>query len=217
MAGSLVQLVMSTLTIAAAPAKSPPVRKAEAMPRILRASSRAERRLLAQLSRRDPAVAGAIESEYGRILLGYLRQLLDDAGAAEEVMQQVLLEAWQRGDTFDPRRASVLTWLMTIARSRAIDLMRKRVPEPRDPAAATALLDRDSAEEDHASAVAERWQMAHLLAQLAPAHAELLRMRFQFGMSQSEIAEQVGIPLGTVKTRMVSALEQIRRLMEEGQ
>ena len=132
-------------------------------------------------------------------------------------MQQVLLEAWQRGPSFDPRRASVLTWLMTIARSRAIDVLRRRVPEPHDPALATALLDRAGAEEDHASVLAERWQLTYLLSTLEPSRAELLRMRFQLGMSQSEIAAQTGIPLGTVKTRMVSALEQLRGSLEEGE
>jgi RNA polymerase sigma-70 factor (ECF subfamily) len=168
-----------------------------------------------QLARRDPAAAAAIQSAYGRILMGFLSQLLGDGGAAEDVMQQVLLEAWQRGESFDPARASVLTWLMTIARSRAIDLLRRRVPEPHDPAMATALLDRDSAVEDHAEAIAARWQLTYLLSTLAPDHAELLRMRFQLDMSQSEIAEQTGIPLGTVKTRMVRALEQLRGRMEE--
>jgi RNA polymerase sigma-70 factor (ECF subfamily) len=168
-----------------------------------------------QLARRDPAAAAAIQSAYGRILMGYLSQLLGDGGAAEDVMQQVLLEAWQRGESYDPARASVLTWLMTIARSRAIDLLRRRVPEPHDPAFATALLDREGAVEDHAGALAERWQLAYLLSTLPRDHADLLRMRFQLGMSQTEIAEQTGIPLGTVKTRMVRALEQLRGLMED--
>lgn len=171
---------------------------------------------MGQLSRQDPGAAQTIQAEYGTVLFGYLRQVLNDRGAAEDVLQQVLLEAWQGGSRYDARRASVMTWLMTIARSRAIDAMRRRVPEPRDPAVATALLDRHHVEDDHAGAVAEQWQLTYLLSTLAPARAELLRMRFQLGMSQSEIAAQTGIPLGTVKTRMVSALEQLRGLMEEG-
>ncbi len=206
---------MSALAIATAAAKSGSLRQAEGMPSRPRSASRAERRLLRGLARRDPSVAEAIQAEYGRVLLGYLRNLLDDSGAAEDVLQQVLLEAWQRGPTFDSARASVLTWLMTIARSRAIDVLRRRVPEPHDPAVATALLDRDAIEQDPASEIAERWQMAYLLSTLSPAHADLLRMRFELGMSQSEIAEQTGIALGTVKTRMVSALEQLRGLMGE--
>jgi len=191
----------------------PAVREARAMPSKPRRASRAERTLLRQLARQDPGAAETIQAEYGRVLLGYLRQLMDDDGA-EDVLQQVLLEAWQRGARFDPTRASVLTWLMTIARSRAIDAMRRRVPEPYDPSVTTALLDRGAAGADPADAVAERWQLTYLLSTLPAGHADLLRMRFQLGMSQSEIAEQTGIALGTVKTRMVRALEQLRELVE---
>lgn len=206
---------MSTLAIATGPRSAPAVRQAGGVPSRLRRAEPDEPRLLRQLAQRDPDVAATIQSAYGRILLGYLRQLLDDGGAAEDVLQQVLLEAWQRGASFDPARASVLTWLMTIARSRAIDVLRRRVPEPHDPALATALLDREGAVEDHAGALAERWQLAYLLSKLPSDHADLLRMRFELAMSQTEIAEQTGIPLGTVKTRMVRALEQLRGLMEQ--
>ena len=176
---------------------------------------RFERRLLRQLAARDPAAAAAVQERYGRVLHGYLRQLLDDPGMAEDVMQQVLLEAWQRGPSYDPGRASLLTWLMTIARSRGIDAMRRRVPEPHDPALATALLDRNDRAEDHAEQLAASWQLAHLLGALPPEQSRLLRMRFQLALSQSEIAERTGIPLGTVKSRMASALERLRELLEE--
>lgn len=180
--------------------------------------TREQRLLLRRLAERDPAAAKDIQEQYGRVLRGLLRQMLDDAGTAEEVFQQVLLEAWQRGPTYDPGRASLATWLITIARSRAIDAMRRRVPEPHDPTVATALLDRAGAVEDHAEEVASQWRLAYLLSTLPRAQAELLRMRFQLNLSQSEISERTGIPLGTVKTRMVSALEALRALLaEEGE
>ena len=207
---------MGTSATATAPRSMPAVREARAMPLKPRRGSRSERTLLRQLARQDPAAAETIQAEYGRVLLGYVRQLMDDHSAAEDVLQQVLLEAWQRGARFDPKRASVLTWLMTIARSRAIDAMRRRVPEPRDPSVTMALLDRSAAGADPADAVAAQWQVTYLLSTLPASHADLLRMRFQLGMSQSEIAEHTGIALGTVKTRMVKALEQLRELLEEG-
>ena len=69
-------------------------------------------------------------------LLGFLTQMLRDPGTAEDVLQQVLLEVWQRAENYDPDRASLLTWVLTIARSRALDELRRRVPEPLDPAVA---------------------------------------------------------------------------------
>lgn len=191
------------------------LRQAVRMSREQPAESREERLLLRRLAERDEAVAADIQARYGRVLQGYLRQLLGDEGTAEEVLQQVLLEAWQRGPSYDPGRASLLTWLMTIARSRGIDAMRRRVPEPQDPATATALLDRGTAVEDHAGEVASRWRLAYLLSTLPESQSRLLRMRFELNLSQSEIAERTGIPLGTVKTRMVSALEALRRLLAE--
>jgi RNA polymerase sigma-70 factor, ECF subfamily len=64
---------------------------------------------------------------------------LGDRGAAEDVHQQVFLEVWQRAPGYDPYRASIFTWIMAIARSRAVDELRRRVPEPRDPGEQSAL------------------------------------------------------------------------------
>jgi RNA polymerase sigma-70 factor (ECF subfamily) len=103
---------------------------------------------------------------------------------------------------------------MTIARSRAIDHLRRRVPEPHDPTVTTSLIDRLSPQEHLADDLAEQWRMAHLLTQLPLEEARILRMRFHDEMSQSEIAAATGMPLGTVKMRMVSALARLRELME---
>jgi len=179
-----------------------------------RDQTRAERVLVAQLARQDPEAAAGIQAEFGGVLKGYLRHLLGDEWAAEDVLQRVLLEAWRGGPSFDPARGSLLSWLMTIARSRAIDALRRRVPEPHDPTSST-LLERAGEVEDHAEAVAAQWQLTYLLSLLSPQQAELLRMRFQLGLSQTEIAEQTGIALGTIKTRMAGALERLRTLMGE--
>jgi RNA polymerase sigma-70 factor (ECF subfamily) len=142
--------------------------------------------------------------------------MLRDGTAAEDVLQQVMLEVWQRGSRFDPARGSLISWLMTITRSRAIDYMRRQVPEPQDPATTTRLIDRLASQEHAADDLAEQWRMAHLLTQLPREEARILKLRFHADMSQREIAAETGIPLGTVKMRMVSALARLRELMEEG-
>lgn len=129
-------------------------------------------------------------------------------------MQQVFLEVWQRGPSYDPERASLLTWVMTIARSRAIDHLRRRVPEPRDPAGTLALLESDGLDAS-LDELAEQWRIAGLLARLSDEEADLLRRRFYDDMSQREIARITGIPLGTVKMRMVQGLERMRELLAE--
>ena len=71
-------------------------------------------------------------AEFGGTVFGYLVKTLGDRGVAEDVHQQVFLEVWKRSPSYDPERAGLLTWIMQIARSRAIDQMRKRIPDPVD-------------------------------------------------------------------------------------
>jgi RNA polymerase sigma-70 factor, ECF subfamily len=179
-----------------------------------RTPTRSEQRLAARLAGGEERALKQIEKEYSGLLRGYLQQVLGDRASAEDVLQQVMLEVWQRGKSFDPSRASVSTWVMMIARSRAIDHLRRRVPEPHDPAVTASLVDRVAPQEHIAETLAEQWQMAHLLTQLPREEAQILRMRFHEELSQREIAARTGIPLGTVKTRMVSALARLRVLME---
>ena len=97
------------------------------------ASDDEERRLIAMLGGGDPVAIGLVEDRYGRLLIGFLSEALPDRASAEDVKQQVLLEIWRRGPEYDPERGGLLTWMMTIARSRAIDELRRRRPEPVDP------------------------------------------------------------------------------------
>ena len=179
-----------------------------------RSPSRSERRLAARLARGDETALKEIEAEYAGMMRGYLRQMLRDSSSSEDVAQQVMLEVWQRRASFDPSRSSLSSWIMMIAKSRAIDLMRRQVPEPHDPAVTATLVDRGASEQDPADELAEQWRMAHLLTLLPRDEAEILRMRFHDEMSQSEIAAATGIALGTVKMRMVSALGRLREMIE---
>jgi RNA polymerase sigma-70 factor, ECF subfamily len=177
-----------------------------------RAGDRGERRLALRLRNGDPDALAEVHRTYGGMVLGYLRGALRDAAAAEDVHQEVFLEVWRRGPSYDPDRSSLGTWVMLIARSRAIDHLRRRIPEPIDPQSPGA----DQAEDPTASPdlLVERWAMAVHLARLPDEQARILRMRFEQGFSQTEIAERTGIPLGTVKTYMVRGLRRLRELME---
>jgi RNA polymerase sigma-70 factor (ECF subfamily) len=174
-----------------------------------------DRQLADGLRRRDAHTIARLHAEYGRTVLGFLARTLRNRATAEDVFQQVFLEAWERGPSFDPERGSVLTWLMTIARSRAIDQLRRRVPEPHDPAGSLALLEGRSDPEAGIDGLLEQWRMAHLLGRLPAEQADLLRRRFYGGRSQSEIASETGIPLGTGKMRMVQALARLREMIDE--
>ena len=187
------------------------------MPRLPPGRPSPEDRLVAGLRRADPDALAQAHRDFGGAVLGYLRRVLGDPAAAEDVHQEVFLEVWRRGPSFDPDRSSLGTWILLIARSRAIDHMRKRVPEPRDPLgpAGFALRETEHDPETSPDALVERWGMAMRLGRLPEHEAAVLRMRFHDGLSQSEIAERTGIPLGTIKTHMVRGLRRLRAMVDE--
>jgi RNA polymerase sigma-70 factor (ECF subfamily) len=167
------------------------------------------------LQRGDPSALTSAHERYGPAVLGYLRRALGDPASAEDVHQEVFLEVWRRGPDFDPARASLGTWIMLIARSRAIDHLRKRVPEPRDPQGPDgAALEQREDPSAGPDALLERWRMALLLSRLPDDEARVLRLRFHEGLSQSEIAASTGVPLGTVKTWMVRGLGRLREMID---
>lgn len=126
-------------------------------------AEREERRLAARLARQDPAALQEAYERYGRTTFGFLLRALRDRATAEDVQQQVWLEIWQRAGGYDPARAKLLTWVMLIARSRAVDQMRRRVPEPQDPTTSPAL---EEPVEPVVDGLVEQWHMTHLLRQL---------------------------------------------------
>lgn len=179
-----------------------------------RCPERAELRLAARLRDGDPNALAEIYRQYGATTFGYLVRVLHDRGAAEDVQQQVYTELWRRAGEFDPERAGLLTWTMTITRSRAIDYLRRRVPEPRDPDVAARTIEAGQGVEAESDALADRWRMAHYLGRLPEDERVLLRLRFYEELSQTEIAERTGVALGTVKARMVRGLRRLREMIE---
>jgi RNA polymerase sigma-70 factor (ECF subfamily) len=178
------------------------------------APSSTELRIAAGLRRRDPDAVRALYAEYGPGALALLHDAIHDRAAVEDVYQQVLLEAWQRGRSFDPARASLRTWLATIARSRAIDHLRRRVPEPHDPA--DAYCGRDHGDPwESVTQLVDRVTLEQLLERLTPDEAEVVRLRYRLGLSQRQISAHTGIPLGTVKSRTASGLRRLRAMLEE--
>lgn len=171
-----------------------------------------ERRIAELLRCGDEGAIALVEARFGRVLGGFLREALPDRSTAEEVMQQVLVEIWRRGPDYDAERAGLLTWMMTITRSRAIDERRRRRPEPVDPA---AIDDGDAAPSAELDQMLERWRLAELLDRIPPEEAIALRLRFYEELAQPEISARLGVPLGTVKTRMVRGLARLRGLIAE--
>jgi RNA polymerase sigma factor (sigma-70 family) len=144
-------------------------------------------------------------------LKGFLMKSGTSDALAEEVAQDVMATVWQKAHLFDPQRASVATWIFTIARNRKIDMLRKqRRPEPED------LPWGPEAEPDQEDAFAlqqdtERLRVA--IRQLPEKQRILVERAFFGDLSHSEIATETGLPLGTIKSRIRLALERLRHEM----
>jgi len=170
--------------------------------------------LAERLRRRDEQALSDTYALYSRPVFSFLVRFTGDRPAAEDVQQQVFLEVWQKAANFDPGRGTMLSWIMTIARSRAVDSHRRRVPEPRDFHTSPEQAGSDHSAHGEIDAMLDQWHFEQLIGQLSDDDAELLKHRFHGGLTQSEISERTGVPLGTVKSRMVSALEKLRSQME---
>lgn len=202
----------ATATMALRPRSSAPPRSTRSVD-----DEGRDRALGVALQRGD---AGAIErlyERYARTVLAYLLSRLEDRASAEDVHQQVFAELWRRAGEYDPERAKLFTWVMLVTRSRATDHQRRSVPEPHEPSRAAAMIDQRHDAEEPVDEMLERWRVADLLRRVPTEQAEILRLRFYEGLSQREIAARTETPLGTVKMRMVQALNQMRTLIvEEG-
>ena len=159
----------------------------------------------------DQAAFADLFQHFAPRVKAFLMKSGADAATAEECAQDVMATLWRKAHLFDPARASVATWIFTIARNRRIDLLRKsRRPEPED------LTWGPEAEPDQEDVLALQQDSARLKAAIAelPENQRLLIERAYFGdLSHSEIAAETGLPLGTIKSRIRLALERLRHAM----
>ncbi|WP_051202761.1 sigma-70 family RNA polymerase sigma factor [Sediminimonas qiaohouensis] len=131
---------------------------------------------------------------------------------AEECTQEVMATIWQKSHLFDPTRASVATWVFTIARNRKIDALRKqRRPEPED---LTWGPEAEPDQEDALSLQQECAQLSQAIAALPEKQRKLIEKAYLGELSHSEIAEETGLPLGTIKSRIRLALDRLRHAMK---
>jgi RNA polymerase sigma-70 factor (ECF subfamily) len=150
---------------------------------------------------------------YSGELFGFACNALSDRDLAEEVVQDVFARAWRHAGDYDPRRASVRTWLYSIARNRVVDARRRAAVRP---GVAGGMEPESPAELDRTLEQAVlRWQVAAALARLSPEHREVIRLAHYGGLTLREIAERKGIPLGTVKSRTSYALRSLRLILDE--
>jgi len=160
----------------------------------------------------DKSAFAEVFSHFAPRVKGFLMRSGADPTLAEECAQDVMATVWLKSHLFDPSRASVSTWIFTIARNRKIDILRReKRPEPED------LPWGPEAEPDQADVVSLQ-QESEILSQaiktLPTSQRELIEKAYFGDLSHSEIAQQTGLPLGTIKSRIRLALDRLRHVMK---
>ena len=177
------------------------------------AADRADAELMRRLTGGESAALDTLFVRHGGRVHGLLLRMLGSSGEAEEVLQDVFLQAWTRAATFRADKGSPRGWLMVMARSRALDRLRAgRAARRRDD---TALQERPLVEPPEAEAEVERQElgarMRQLMAELPAEQREAIELAFFAGLTHSQCAERLGLPLGTVKSRILMGMKKLKQ------
>ncbi|WP_118182592.1 sigma-70 family RNA polymerase sigma factor [Paraburkholderia phosphatilytica] len=145
---------------------------------------------------------------------GVVVRMLRDRGEAEDVLQDVYTTVWRRADSFDPARGGAMTWLMALARNRAIDRIRQHREDPLDEAREAELVDEDPTPAVLAERSQERRRLELCLEALGPQQRRAIRDAFFSGDTYNELAERLKVPLGTMKSWIRRSLLQLKACLE---
>jgi RNA polymerase sigma-70 factor (ECF subfamily) len=179
----------------------------------------AHRGIMGELLRRiaersDPAAFRELYEAYGPRVKAYMMRKGADAGTAEDLAQETLLTVWRKAALYADDKGSMTTWVFAIARNLRIDRLRREVPWQELPEERMAQAS-DEPLPDEAMAEKERQQRVQAaLAALPSEQKEVVALAYVEGLSHTEIAERLGMPLGTVKSRMRIAYQKIRQTLE---
>lgn len=171
-----------------------------------------------RVSEGDQGALGELYDATSPIVFGLIRRIVDDPAAAEEITLDVYTQVWRQAPTYSQEKGTPMTWLLMLARSRAIDHLRSRARRAKEQERPIdAAFDHSHPDPDpETAAVSEsrRQIIKQALAGLGPEQVEALRLAFFDGLSHVEIAEKTGIPLGTIKSRIRTGMMRMRELLE---
>ena len=171
--------------------------------------------LVALVARAEESALAELYDRIGGTAYGLAHRILRDEALAEDAVQEAFLALWRSAGSFIPERAKASTWLLTLVHRRAVDLVRReqrRRAEPLESAPEPL----EGSAEDVAWLRLERERVQAALAELPDQQREAIELAYYGGYTQSELAERLGEPLGTIKSRMFSGLARLRELLGEG-
>jgi RNA polymerase sigma-70 factor (ECF subfamily) len=178
-----------------------------------------EAALIRRVAEGDESAFASVYDRYSAILFGLLLRILHSRAESEDVLQEVFLQVWQQARSFDAARGRPFTWLVTLARSRAIDRLRSLGSRERaalrsaEEATHATLATQEEASDDAAIRAERAAVVRGALAELPEEQRQVLLLAYLEGMSQSEIAAARGQPLGTVKTRTRAGLKKLSEML----
>ncbi len=163
---------------------------------------------------------GVLYDRYSRLVFGLALNSVGDPATAEEITQDVFVRVWQRARQYHADRGKVSTWLTSITRHRAIDQLRRRGSRPEQHSVTWAELPPGAepsvnGPEQAAALAADSDRVRSAMAQLSDEQKQVLALAYFQGLTQSQIAESLGLPLGTVKTRIRLGMQKLREMLQE--
>ncbi len=170
--------------------------------------------LVALVARGEETALAELYDRYARISYGLARRILRDEALAEDAVQEGFMSVWRTASRFLPERAKASTWLLTLVHRRAVDLVRREDRRRTEPIEA-AIEAHVEAAHDVAWLRFERERVQSALRQLPDNQREALELAYYGGFTQSELADRLGEPLGTIKSRMFTGLGRLRELLTE--
>jgi RNA polymerase sigma factor (sigma-70 family) len=170
--------------------------------------------LLKAVADDDEAALGELYDRFGRIAYGLAFRILRDASLAEDAVQEAFLQAWRGAAGYRPERAKASTWLLTFVHRRAVDLVRREERRRSEPV--ESLMDPTGPGADVEAARGSRRQVVRAALQALPSEQrQAIELAYYGGLTQSELADRLGQPLGTIKSRMFTGLNRLRSLLAE--
>jgi RNA polymerase sigma-70 factor, ECF subfamily len=170
--------------------------------------------LIRRVCEADEAALGALYDRWNRSVFSLVLQVLKDPDEAEDIVEETFWQAWKKAPSYDSSRGAVSTWLLTIARRKALDRLRARTRQREESLDAVEGFVSLASSTPDPSQLAEgaerRADLITALDDLPDDQRRVLELGYFSGLSQSEIAEKIGEPLGTVKTRMRLAMQKLR-------
>jgi RNA polymerase sigma factor (sigma-70 family) len=172
--------------------------------------------LVALAARSDETALAELYDRFGRAAYGLAFRVLRDAALAEDAVQEAFLDVWRQADRFVPERARASAWLFTFVHRRAVDVVRREERRRAEPIENAPVAVGGTAE-DEAWLRLERERVQDALKLLPDAQREAIELAYYGGFTQTELAERLGEPLGTIKSRMFTGLARLRELLEGDQ